>query len=224
MVNIIKTVVFDFDGVLAESVDVKTAAFAKLFEHEGEDIVKKVVEYHIEHGGISRFEKFRYYYKELLCKELTSEKERELGRRFSSLVVEEVINAEMVEGAQEALDELVGKYPLFVASGTPEDELVQIISKRGLQRYFKGVYGAPTTKDMILRRIMEERGLEPNQVVMVGDAMTDYSAAVATGTWFIGRSRPGEGFFDDKDVPVLPDLKGLNSVISEINVNMAHNE
>jgi len=38
----IKTIFFDFDGVIADSVDIKTKAFAKLFKRYGDEIVKKL--------------------------------------------------------------------------------------------------------------------------------------------------------------------------------------
>lgn len=37
----IKTIVFDFDGVLVESVEVKTQAFAALFKDKKPEILKK---------------------------------------------------------------------------------------------------------------------------------------------------------------------------------------
>lgn len=62
----INAILFDFDGVLVESVDVKTRAFADLFKDEEDEIVEKVVNYHLKNSGISRYDKFRYYYKEYL--------------------------------------------------------------------------------------------------------------------------------------------------------------
>ena len=41
----IRTIIFDFDGVLAESVGVKTRAFAKLYEAYGETVQKAVVSF-----------------------------------------------------------------------------------------------------------------------------------------------------------------------------------
>ena len=57
-----KAYFFDFDGVLADSVEVKTLAFAKLFEEFGAGIQEKVVAHHRNHGGMSRYDKFRHYY------------------------------------------------------------------------------------------------------------------------------------------------------------------
>ena len=44
----IRAIVFDFDGVLVESVDTKTKAYAGFFEDEGEEVVRKVVEVHFK--------------------------------------------------------------------------------------------------------------------------------------------------------------------------------
>ena len=66
LVNRIKAIIFDYDGVIAESVNVKTEAFAEMYKPYGESILKKVVSHHEANGGISRFEKFRIYHN--LCK------------------------------------------------------------------------------------------------------------------------------------------------------------
>ncbi len=57
---------FDFDGILADSVEVKTRAFAKLFESYGPEIQARVVEHHRKNGGMTRKDKFRHYYAEFL--------------------------------------------------------------------------------------------------------------------------------------------------------------
>ena len=42
--------VFDFDGVSADSVEEKTKAFASIYGSYGEEIKNKVVQYHRNHG------------------------------------------------------------------------------------------------------------------------------------------------------------------------------
>ena len=49
--------IFDFDGVLVDSVDIKTNAFKALFMEYGDDVVRKVVKFHLQNGGVSRLEK-----------------------------------------------------------------------------------------------------------------------------------------------------------------------
>ena len=83
-----KAIIFDFDGVILDSVNVKTKAFELLYEEYGPEIQKKVVKYHLDNGGISRFEKFKFYHKNFLNKEISENELLLLGSKFSSLVFE----------------------------------------------------------------------------------------------------------------------------------------
>ncbi len=56
-----KAIIFDFDGVILESMDVKTKAFALLFKDYPEHL-PAVLALHQTHGGMSRFEKFEIIY------------------------------------------------------------------------------------------------------------------------------------------------------------------
>ena len=55
--NHIKAIIFDFDGVIVESINVKKEAFEKLYQKYGDEIVYKVIAHHMANGGMSRFEK-----------------------------------------------------------------------------------------------------------------------------------------------------------------------
>ena len=102
----IKAIIFDFDGVLVESVDVKTKAFARMFENKGEEVVKKVTDFHLINGGLSRVHKFKHYYEVILKCSLSEDKLSELCKTFSQLVVDEVINSPYVNGAKEFMEKL----------------------------------------------------------------------------------------------------------------------
>ncbi len=208
-------IVFDFDGVLVESVDVKTKAFAALYQEHGEQIVQQVMEYHLLHNGISRFEKFRYYQEVLLGKSLTKEEETQLGDRFSQYVEDAVIASPYVLGADDFLENYYKSIPLFVASGTPDEELKRIVSRRNMSHYFVSVHGSPTKKGAIIQGILSNHGFNPDRVLMVGDAIADYEGAIVAGVKFIGRvmKYPQTYPFDTATV-VLPDLTHLGSFIS----------
>lgn len=211
--NRFDAIIFDFDGVLVESVNVKTDAFAALYAEYGPDVVKQVVAYHLEHGGVSRFQKFRYFHRELLGVELTSGAEADLGRRFSERVENAVVAAPWVVGAWELIQAYEKKTPLFVASGTPDDELNRIVLRRGIRRYFVSVHGSPATKADIIQRIVAEHGFRKNRVLMVGDSMTDYQGAVEAGVDFIGRvADPANATFP-RDVVTVPNMKSLPKLL-----------
>ena len=62
IINQKSILVFDFDGVLADSVNIKANAFAELYSPYGSEIVERVVTHHLANGGMSRFDKFNYYH------------------------------------------------------------------------------------------------------------------------------------------------------------------
>ena len=113
----IKAIIFDFDGVITESVQLKTEAFAEMYKPYGESVVKNVIKHHIENGGISRFEKFRLYHKEFLDIDLTEKEINFMGKTFSDLVLNKVIAAPYVRGSYEFISEHNEDYDFFISSG-----------------------------------------------------------------------------------------------------------
>jgi len=183
---LIKAIIFDFDGVILDSVNVKTNAFAKMFESYGEEVRTKVIAHHLANGGISRFEKFKHYYKEFLDVVLSEDELKLLGEKFSNFVYDGVINSAFIPGVINFLDKLKFSITFFIASGTPEEEILKIVDEKKLAKYFKKIYGSPKTKKEIIEEILNENNYERNELVFIGDAITDYNAARNTGVKFIG--------------------------------------
>ena len=183
--NKYKAFFFDFDGVLADSVEVKTKAFARLFQCYGSEIQKKVVEHHLDNGGMSRYDKFRFYFKKFLQQPLPDEEFQNLCDQFARLVVDEVVASPEIPGSQLYLEKCYVTSPCFVVSATPEDEIREIVRKRGLEKYFINVLGAPTSKQKNLERLLAANKLAPERCVFFGDAESDYRAAMSCGVNFI---------------------------------------
>jgi len=182
-----QAVFFDFDGVILDSVDVKTKAFAKMFSHYGPEVERKVVEYHMANGGISRFDKFEHYYKNLLKKPYTQDIQETLGKEFNQLVIGGVLAAPFIDGALDTLKELKqSNIPAFVVSGTPHDEMKTIVNKRNLDPYFEEVHGSPKAKHNIVWDIAGRKGYQMADSLFIGDASSDYEAAKTCGMHFLG--------------------------------------
>lgn len=186
----LRAIVFDFDGVILESADVKTEAFVELYAAHGPQVVAAVRAHHLANLGISRFKKFEWIAEHVLHQPLSAEQSAALGQRFTELALDKVLAAPMVPGAAAALAALAPRMPLFVASGTPQGELDSIIDKRGLRGAFREVWGTPAEKPAIVRDLLARYQLAPEHVLFIGDGLSDHKAAVATGVGFLARTTP----------------------------------
>ncbi len=204
-----ETVFFDFDGVLVDSHDIKVRAFRRLYEPFGADVEAAAVAHHLEHGGVSRRKKIRYCHKQFLDIRLTEAEIDDLARRFSALVVDEVVACPYVPGARAVLDAWRDRLPLFVVSGTPQAELEDIIGRRGMSGDFAGLRGSPPSKVPHIRELIAIHGFTPERVLFVGDAMTDYHAATTCGLEFVGRVHNGYAAPFPPGTETISDLTAL---------------
>jgi phosphoglycolate phosphatase-like HAD superfamily hydrolase len=208
-------VVFDFDGVVLESADVKTDAFVELFASHGPGVQARVREHHLANLGISRFKKFEWIHRELLGRTISEDESAALGQAFSDLALARILEAPFVPGAEAALAALAPRYPLFVASGTPQGELDHIVDARGLRPCFREVWGTPTEKPTILRDLMARHGWSPAQVLFIGDGKSDHKAAHAVGCEFLARDTPAlTGEWAELGVRRAPDLTTLPALVA----------
>lgn len=207
-----KAIIFDFDGVILESMDVKTEAFAFLFKDYSEH-VPAIIALHRKHGGMPRFEKFEIIYSDILKQDLSEDEKNDLGKRFSEHVYHKVLKCPFVEGAQEFLEKHYQRIPLFIASGTPEQEIKSIIKERGLDKYFRGVFGSPSKKKDIILKIIKEFNFNPQEIIFIGDAIEDYNGARGAGVKFIGRITENSSFEGLKVDGVIHNLFNLERAI-----------
>ncbi len=209
----IKNILFDFDGVICESVHIKTEAFYEIYLPYGEEVAQKVKTHHLANGGMSRYDKFRYYEKSFLHTELADERMKALSDTFSSLVKQKVIAAPFIKGALAFLKEHAQNYTCFIVSATPMGEMQEIAKAKKIDRYFKEIYGSPTTKTVWTAHILETYGLKREESLFIGDAKNDYVAAKENGLHFLWRKT--EEIPDiPSSVPQVADLESLHTLLT----------
>lgn len=186
----IKNIFFDFDGVILDSVDCKTKAFVKMYTKYGKKVAEKVKSYHLMHGGISRFEKFKFWHKNYLNKNLDEKSLKILTDKFSKLVFEEVLSSKEIEGSFDFIKRNFKFYNLWIITGTPDDEIQLITQKLGISKYFKGIHGSPSKKEFWTEQIIKKFDLVREETIFIGDAKTDYDAAIKSRINFALREAP----------------------------------
>ena len=211
----IKAIIFDFDGVLVESAHVKTEAFRKLFSR-WPDKADEGVAFHLKNMGVSRYIKFKYFYENIIRERYSDEIGFKLGSEFSGIVLDEIKIAPFVRGAKTFLENCHSKYSFYIASGTPDVELLEIVSSKRIDRYFDGIFGSSLTKAEITNNILGNDSLKNNLVVFVGDAVSDKKAAEETGVHFVLRVTEGNRDLRSTCRYEISDLTELEERVKDI--------
>lgn len=179
-------VFWDFDGVIKDSVAVKSVGFQQLFLPYGAEIAERVRRHHEVNSGVSRYEKIAEYL-QWVGEPATTARVEELCVRFSGLVMQAVVDAAWVPGVREYLLANHLRQPFVLVTATPAAEIRQILDTLQLGQCFREVHGAPTSKADAIRGALQRLHFEPARALMVGDADTDRRAAAANGVAFLLR-------------------------------------
>lgn len=199
-----QAIFFDFDGVILDTTQLKTEAFASMYRAHGPAVEAAVVAYHRLHGGISRMIKLRHFEEQILGRPLSDARLQQLAAEFSRRTQGAVLAAPFVPGAEATLRRVsAARLPAFIVSGTPTTELLPVIRERGLARFFAEVHGSPPLKPQIIRDLLQRHALGASRCLFFGDALTDLNAAQETGLRFCGVEPPGEKHPFGPEIPVL---------------------
>jgi phosphoglycolate phosphatase-like HAD superfamily hydrolase len=180
----IKLIFWDFDGVIKESVNIKTDCFLELFKDINQEIKNKIKLHHLEHGGVSRYEKIPLYLK-LSGIPYDHKILQDYYDRFHDIVIEKVVQAEWVPGVLQVLNS--GSYINVLVSATPIDELNEIVERINIKHFFTEIYGAPTNKINAIEDFFSKFNHNKLETIFIGDSMVDKIAADQCQVQFILR-------------------------------------
>lgn len=181
----IKNIIFDFDGVILDSVPTKTEGFKKLFQNFSTDEVNKLVLYHELNGGKSRYVKIKYFFNELLHKDISEQEILEYANKYSEITKEELTNPKyIIEDTLNFIKTNHKKYEMHIASGADEEDLRYICEKLDLTKYFLSINGSPKIKSEIVKDILLDNRYDINETILIGDSVNDFDSAKDNGIDF----------------------------------------
>lgn len=169
-------VIFDCDGVLIDVNLLKCKAFGNSVEDYPSDIVADFVNHCRNTFGVSRYVKFKEFFSDFAKEPFNEEKYNLFLSNYSSICKKMYQYADITPGAEQLLMKLLNSNKgLYIASGSDQVELNEIFEKRGLNQYFKGIYGSPKTKSECTSLILEKN--LNKKAVFIGDALSDMKTA-----------------------------------------------
>ncbi len=172
--------IFDFDGTLVKSNEIKREAFYSLSDEiianrqAVDDVLASIPER-------SRYEIIEEIYKRI--SKLTGKKFNQLTVReaidnYSKAVMDGVLSCSELEGAANLLVDLKSRSNfIFISSNTPEEPLGELIAARGWNELIQGYFGFPRVKGETIRVIMEKWQLLSSDIMVVGDGKSDEISA-----------------------------------------------
>ena len=170
--------IFDCDGVILDSNNIKTDSFQMCLLDEDEDQRKSFMEYHRLNTGVSRYEKFQNYFINIKKEKNYREKLDFFLKKFSSILQNALLESSLTEGIIELLDILTEKNKnLYVVSASDEKELIELFKKRKLIKYFNNILGSPKNKIENIQYLWETQQIS-EKTVFFGDSKSDYQAAL----------------------------------------------
>lgn len=189
----IKVAVFDFDGVIVDSNQLKTDAWSVVFKDDPH-ITPALVANIVSRNVGTRFDILRDIF--VLAGKPPAEINglvEEYAAKYDAVVQANISQRGLAQGAHEVLKDLQSRMCLYINSATPEHPLRATVQNLGIADYFKEVLGMPPSKEENLQAILAREGVTPAETVMIGDGQGDWYAAHSVGTHFIAVA---SGFHD----------------------------
>ena len=185
----IAAIVFDFDGVLADSEPLHLRAYQEVIESMGSALPRE--EYYARYLGYDDVGVFRTLSDDrgwALTDEQIAKLIAEKTRTLAQIVAQTDV---LYPGATECLGRLSAIWPLGIASGALKHEIEEILERRSLGGYFRFIVAAgdtPVSKPAPDPYALASRlhGVKAESCVAIEDSRWGIESAKAAGLWCIG--------------------------------------
>jgi HAD superfamily hydrolase (TIGR01549 family) len=187
MVERVKVIFWDFDGVLMDSNAVRDLGFEHVLANFPREQVDQLMAFHQANGGLSRYVKFRYFFEEIRKESVTDDMILVLAERFS-LIMKKLLNNPrlLIEETMNFIKEKQDVYIMYITSGSDQNELRYLCHAMGIDHLFRSIHGSPKPKKQWVNELIETHGYSRNECVLIGDSVNDLDAAKFNGIHFYG--------------------------------------
>lgn len=187
MLSKYKTILWDFDGVIMDSMPVRDKGFEIVLKSYPKEQVSILMDYHRENGGLSRYKKFRYFFEEIRKVSITDEEINILAKDFSTVMLQNLLDKNLlIEDSLRFIKENYLKYNMHIVSGSDGDELRYICETLGLSEYFISIHGSPTPKNKLVAELLQDRKYQKKETCLIGDSINDLEASSINQISFFG--------------------------------------
>ena len=132
----IKTILWDFDGVILDSMKVRDLGFEQIFKDHNKELIDQLLVFHRKNGGLSRYVKIRYFFEELLGEYISEEVVKEYAGKFSLLMRKELTNTKnLILDSVKFIENNYENYNFHIVSGSYQEELRFLCKELRIKKY-----------------------------------------------------------------------------------------
>ena len=183
----IKNILWDFDGVIIDSMTIREYGFREIFKNFDKQSVDKLIQYHNNNGGLSRFHKMEYFFSNILKQNITQNEILQYADKFTTIMRQELINPKhLIIETVKFIKNNYKNYNFHIVSGSENNELNYLCKKLNLSQYFISIHGSPTLKNNLVLDLITNCKYNLNETILIGDSINDYEAAIANKIEFYG--------------------------------------
>ena len=183
-----EVLIWDFDGVIVDSNEIRDNAFYFALDSFDKSKVDVLLSYHRKNGGLSRYEKFDWFFSKFSISITNNEKDLIL-KRFSDYCLSRIKDPQILN--KQVLDVIKFFYKenkiMYVASASSNDELNLAAKNLKISKFFCGIFGSPRDKVESVKQIKKSNKKNiDSDFILIGDAINDLNAANKNNIKFLG--------------------------------------
>lgn len=183
----IEIIFWDFDGVIMDSMKVRDEGFEIVLKDYPCSQVEKLMEFHRNNGGLSRYVKFRYFFEVIRNENVSEENVKVFANKFSEIMINKLMDRNLlIEDSFDFIRDNHENFDFHIVSGSDGKELNLICEELGIDKYFLTINGSPTPKIELVEKLIQKYKYNASGIVLIGDSHNDYEAAKENDITFYG--------------------------------------
>ncbi|ECP7610346.1 HAD family hydrolase [Campylobacter jejuni] len=183
----IKNILWDFDGVIVDSLSIRNYGFREILKNFDKDLVEKLIIYHQINGGLSRFHKIRYFFNEILKRDIDDKDIQNYANKFSLIMKKELVKSKyLILDSVNFIQKNYKKFNFHIVSGSEHNELNFLCQKLQINQYFHSIHGSPTSKIELVKNLLFQENYKKHETILIGDSINDFEATKLNQIDFYG--------------------------------------
>jgi len=187
MLSKYKVLLWDFDGVIMDSMPIRSKGFELVLAQYPKEQVDQLMAFHEANGGLSRYVKFRYFFEEIRKESITDEEVLALAGKFSEIMLSLLMDQNLlIQDSVSFIKNNWQNFEMHIVSGSDGKELRIINDSLDLSSFFKTINGSPTPKKQLVEDVLADNQYDKKDVILIGDSINDFDAASFNDISFAG--------------------------------------